>query len=104
MYQVVERCWRSDGKHALIRVPNSTGWSNADDLVADIRENGGGLGETGVDTLPPKAEDIRDGFMEKVEPVLCFDGLGKGAYYLGIKRLSAPSLCLVSNKDKSCLL
>jgi hypothetical protein len=85
-------------------MPNSTGWSNADDLMADIRENGGGLGETGVDMLRPRAEDIRDRVVKKVEPVLCFDGPRKGAYYLGIKRLSAPSLWLVSNKDQSCLL
>jgi hypothetical protein len=45
MYHEVELHRRSYGMYALIMVPNSTVWLNADDLVAELRENCDGLCE-----------------------------------------------------------
>ena len=100
MYHEVELHRRSNGMYTLVMVPNSTGWPNVDDLVAELRENCDGLCEIGVDPLPSSAEDIRAKVMEKLERILCYEVPGKGVHYMGIKYVSASSLRLVSNKDQ----
>lgn len=100
MYHEVELHRRANGKYALVRLPNSTGWPNADDLVAELRENCDGLCEIGVDRLPLAAEDIRCKISEKLDRILCYEVPGKGVHYMGIKYVPAPLLQLVSNKDQ----
>jgi hypothetical protein len=89
-----------DGRYRVQRLGNSVGWLNADDLVAELRENCDGLCEIGVDPLPSSAEDIRDKVMEKLERILCYEVPGKGVHYMGIKYVSASSLRLVSNREQ----
>lgn len=100
MYYEVDLHRRSDGWYAVVRVPNSTGWLNINDLMADLRESCDGLCEVGADPLPPGAEDIRSKVLKKLERILCYDVPGKGVHYIGIKYVSAPSLRLVSIREQ----
>lgn len=100
MYHEVDLHRRSEGRNAVVRVPNSIGRLNINDLTADLRENCDGLCEIGSYPFPPNGEDIRSYVLKKLEPILCYDVPGKGVHYTGMKYVTALSLRLVSNREQ----